>query len=116
MKVIFFNVDDVLNFPGTEAKAPSGRVGVAESGVKYLKDLAKSAQAFLVLIGSWTKDWDFEDSKCSEDGVYLVKKLDRKGLHIMDKTDDINTWLSRHPNVTDYCVLSGLEVAKWIEI
>lgn len=122
MKVIFFNVDNVLNFPESDAIAPSGRKGIAESRLKDLKKLVTESGARIVLIGSWRKDWDFDDSKCSKDGIYLNKKLDRKGLHILDKINDeltdeegVSDWIRRHPNVTDSCVLTDINNTKWVE-
>lgn len=122
MKVIFFNVDNVLNFPESDAIAPSGRKGIAESRVKDFKKLVTDSGARIVLIGSWRKDWNFDDNKCTKDGIYLNKKLDRKGLHILDKIDDeltdeegVSDWIKRHPNVTDSCVLSDINNIKWTE-
>lgn len=122
MKVIFFNVDNVLNFPESDAIAPSGRKGIAESRVKDFKKLVTESGARIVLIGSWRKDWNFDDNKCTKDGIYLNKKLDRKGLHILDKIDDeltdaegVADWIKRHPNVTDSCVLSDINNIKWVE-
>ena len=122
MKVIFFNVDNVLNFSDSDAVAPSGKKGIAEARVKELKKIVNESGARLVLTGSWKKDWDFDDSKCTPDGTYLNKKLDRRGLHILDKTKDelpdeegIADWIRRHPNVTDSCVLVDIENIKWIE-
>ena len=122
MKVIFFNVDNVLNFPESDAEAPSGRKGIAESRVKDLKKLVTDSGARIVLIGEWRKDWNFDDALCTKDGVYLNKKLDRKGLHILDKIKDdlsdeegITDWIHRHPNVTDSCVLTDINNIKWVE-
>ena len=122
MKVIFFNVDNVLNFPESDAVAPSGKKGIAEARVKELNKIVTESGARLVLTGSWKTDWNFDDSKCTPDGVYLNKKLDRKGLHILDKTKDelsdedgCADWIRRHPNVTDSCVLTDIENIKWME-
>ena len=122
MKVIFFEVDGVLNFPDSDAVAPSGAKGVAESKIKSLKSLVQDSGARLVLFGSWRKNWDFDDAKCTSDGVYLNKKLGRRGLHILDKTRDeladqegISDWLNRHPNVTEYCILKDFEDIRWLE-
>ena len=107
MTVLFFKVENVLNYEGTEAKAPSGRLGVATDKVKALREeltkLGPGSQ--LVLYGEWAKDWNFDDSKCTEDGKYLNKKLDRKGLHIMSKTDgSVEDYLSSH-HVDNYFIL-----------
>ena len=122
MKVIFFCVDDVLNFPESDAVAPSGKKGIAESSVKAFKKLVIESGARIVLTGSWRKDWDFDDAKCTEDGKYLNKKLERRGLHILDKIKDdmsdeegCKDWITRHPNVTDSCVLKDINNVKWVE-
>lgn len=122
MKVIFFIVDDVLNFPESDASAPSGRKGIAESRVKEFKKIINESGARIVLIGDWKKDWNFDDAKCTPDGVYLNKKLERKGLHILDKIrddmtdeDGINDWIRRHPNVTESCVLKDINNTHWTE-
>ena len=108
MNVVFFQVDGVLNYPASEAKAPDGSMGVAESKVKELKKTADEHNAKIVLYGGWAKDWDFDDAKCTSKGVYLNKKLDRRGLHILDKVstvEDIPAWLERHSNVEEYIIL-----------
>ena len=113
MKVIFLDVDGVLNFNTTEAIAPNGCMGIADSCVKKLKHIVDETHAFIVLVSSWKQEWNMDFERCLPNGKYLVKKLDRRGLHIMDKTDDhiddrgkgIYEWLKRHPNVTDWVVL-----------
>ena len=122
MKVVFFRVENVLNFDGSDAKAPSGKLGIAESKAKEFKKIITGNGARIVLIGDWRKDWDFNDEKCTPDGVYLNKKLERRGLHILDKIRDdltdeegINDWIQRHPNVTESCVLNDINTIKWTE-
>ena len=87
MTVLFFRVEDVLNFPETEARSPSGRLGVVDRLVKDLKTKLENEPVGtqLVLYGEWADDWDFNEEKCTADGKYLIKKLERRGLHIMDK-------------------------------
>ena len=106
MTVLFFKVEGILNFEGTEAKAPSGKLGVATEKVKLLREklteLGPGAQ--LVLYGEWADDWNFDDDKCTADGKYLNKKLDRKGLHIMSKAKSIEEYLTSH-HVDNYYTL-----------
>ena len=87
MTILFFKVENVLNFPESDAKAPSGKLGVADKLVKELKHKLDEQPigTQLVLYGDWAADWDFDEDKCTEDGKYLIKKLERRGLHIMDK-------------------------------
>ena len=108
MTVLFFRVENVLNFPESEARAPDGRVGVVDDLVKQFKKsfdkMEKGTQ--LVLYGDWAKDWDFDPSKCTETGKYLVRKLKRRGLHIMDKAegyDPVTDYVQRK-HITEYTV------------
>ena len=89
MTVLFFRVEEVLTAPDSEAKAPSGRPGISNSLVKELQTKWKEQPVGtqLVLYGEWAKDWDFDEKKCTPDGLYLAKKLERRGLHIMDKAE-----------------------------
>lgn len=97
MNVLFFSVENVLNFPETEARSPTGRVGVVDRLVKDLKKKLdeQPVGTQLVLYGEWAKDWNFNEEKCTQDGKYLIKKLERRGLHIMDK-------ISSDQTVTEY--------------
>ena len=122
MKVIFFTVDGLLNSPDSDALAPSGAKGVAEAAVKAFKKIVTDSDARIVLTGSWKKEWDFSDAKCTPDGMYLNKKLNRRGLHILDKTRDdmgdqegMMDWLRRHPNVTEHCYLENMDIIEWKE-
>lgn len=113
MKVIFLDVDGVLNFMKTEARAPSGTLGIASAPVKQLRNIVKETGAFIVLTSTWKDDWEFDEEQCKPDGLYLVRKLKREGLHILDKTHDkvddrghgIQDWLKRHPGTDHWVVL-----------
>ena len=104
MTVLFFRVEEVLNFPETEARAPSGRLGIVDRLVKDFKIKLEEEPigTQLVLYGDWAKDWNFDEEKCTEDGKYLIKKLERRGLHIMDKAE------GEEP-ITDYINRKHLE-------
>lgn len=97
MNVLFFRVENVLNFDGSEAKAPDGRLGIVDKKVKELRDTLGNMPpgTQLVLYGEWTNDWDFDDAKCTENGKYLNRKLERRGLHIMDKTDSVMEYIQK---------------------
>lgn len=87
MTVLFIKVDGCLNHPQTDAKAPDGSLGVVNSLVKQLRNDLKTNMepgTQLVLYGDWAKDWNFDEEKCTPRGKYLIKKLDREGLHLMD--------------------------------
>ena len=110
MTVLFFRVEDVLNFPDTEARSPSGRLGIVDRLVKDLKtELEKEPVGTqLVLYGEWADDWNFNEEKCTADGKYLNKKLERRGLHIMEKAtgeDPVMEYITKK-HVDKYRVLA----------
>lgn len=113
MKIIFLDVDGVLNFAMTEARAPSGCLGIASQPLKNLRNIVKATGAYIVLTSTWKQDWDFNEENCPPDGQYLVRRLKREGLHILDKTDDkildrgqgIVDWLTRHKGVESWVAI-----------
>lgn len=110
MTVLFFRVEDVLNFPETEAVSPSGKLGIVDRLVKELKVKLDNQPVGtqLVLYGEWADDWNFDEEKCTPDGKYLIKKLERRGLHIMDKATGedpvMNYLLKKH--IGNYTILA----------
>lgn len=111
MTILFFRVEDVLNFPGSESRAPSGRTGIVDRLVKTLKEKLDEQPigTQLVLYGDWAKDWDFDEKKCTPDGIYLIKKLKRRGMHIMAKTEGengVSDYLNARRDVEHYKVLA----------
>jgi len=113
MKVIFLDVDGVLNFAKSEARSPSGYIGIAEACVKRLRKIVDQTNAKVVLTSTWKKEWSMNLEECTPEGVYLTKKLVRHGIHILSKTTDgivnrgegIHNWLLQHDNVTNWIVL-----------
>lgn len=115
MKIIFLDVDGVLNFESTEARSPTGVFGVASQPLVHLRSIVKATGAFIVLSSTWRREWDREEEGCGVDAKYLVRRLKREGLHIMDKTvgngrgctrgAEIREWLDRHKGVESWVVI-----------
>ena len=113
MKVIFLDIDGVLNYAKTEARAPCGCIGIAEPSVRNLKKIIDKTGAKIVLTSTWKDEWEIDADNCTPMGIYLDKKLKRHGIHILDKTKDhidnrgegIQNWLTRHDHVKDWIVL-----------
>lgn len=121
MKVLFLDIDGVLNFDGTEAKTPSGCDGIVDRLVKKLKSIIDNTNALVVLSSDWKVNWYKSAADITDlpmDGQYLVRKLKRNGVHINSKTDDkfpesyrgaaIMDWISRHNGVDGWCVLDDV--------
>ena len=88
MKIIFLDVDGVLNCAGSTSRAPGGCVGVDDDKVERLRKIVEATGAKIVLTSTWKTFWDKDPSLMEPDGEYLAKKLSRKGIKIRDKTED----------------------------
>ena len=117
MKVIFLDIDGVLNSERYEAsRAEACTDGYIDlSRVKLLADLVNATDAKIVLISSWRVDWNQDPKLCGNDGTYINQCLAKYGLFIMDKTPyfsllsqrkkEILTWLSQHDGQVESFVI-----------
>lgn len=112
-KVIFLDVDGVLNDGATRDRAPGGCVGLSAHMIGNLKKIVDATSAKIVLVSTWKREWSVDPNERTEDGAYLHNSLAAVGIDIADKTIDnvsdrgagIVKWLKAHP-----------EVEKWIVI
>lgn len=112
-KVIFLDIDGVLNDSRTPDRAPAGFIGIDRNKVALLKRIVENTNAIIVLTSTWKSEWERDPSLRSEDGQYLDDMLSEQGLTIYDKTADrvsnrgygINRWLFDHPEVESWVVL-----------
>ena len=114
MRVIFMDVDGVLNYAYTKEFSPgSGCIGVAQEPLEALAELVKRTDATVVLTSTWKRGWSRTPEFRSKDGQYLHDRLLSVGVELFDKTTDkifdrgrgIHEWLSQHPEVTNWVVL-----------
>lgn len=104
MRVIFLDVDGVLNCNSTRQKIPFTEfLGIEDNKVDLLSRLVKECGAVVVLSSSWKRGWDRDAFKCEDYGTYLDLKLGQYGVHIYDKTPDSAGWNRGH------------EIAEWME-
>lgn len=104
MKVIFLDIDGVLNEAGSKSRSPHGFIGVDDDKVAILKQIVDVTGAAIVLSSTWKKGWSANPDEIDDDAVYLNKKLARHGLRIIDKTIDdtwnrgfgVKAWLGTH--------------------
>ena len=116
MKVLFCDVDGVLNNSRTKARSPSGYTGVSDDLIRNLRRIVKETGAVIVLSSDWRLVRD--DPEHGKDYRYLVRKLRFVGhLRIADHTIDISwrwrgheikAYLDDHPQVTEYVILDDL--------
>lgn len=95
MKVIFLDVDGVLNNSNTKALTPGGWMGVSKTLVKRLQRVAAATNAKVVLTSTW-KDAD----KLELD--YLYKKLNFCKPIDFTKENDMRGSYYRGGGIIDY--------------
>ena len=88
MKVIFLDVDGVLNCIYSKSRQ-GNYIGIDDIRVKRLKEIVDKTGAKIVLTSTWKFDWEVTDKESmSEGGWYLDRKMKRQNLTILDKTHD----------------------------
>jgi hypothetical protein len=100
MKIIFLDIDGVLNCQKTTERF-HGFVSIDPKLVKRLNRILKETDAKIVLSSTWRL---FEDNK---------EILEKTGIKYIDVTpsfhglrgEEINDWLSKHPEVDRYVIL-----------
>jgi hypothetical protein len=113
MKVIFLDIDGVLNCQSSESHC-GGLIGIDDKKVIVLSKIVKETDAKIVLCSSWKTFWEKKEKlDQNEMGNYLDRKLKRQRLYIIDKTTDkgsnrgygINKWLEDRDNIESWIVL-----------
>lgn len=112
MKIIFLDIDGVLNCKYSKSRC-GGYIGIDDKKVDRLKEICDNTNAKIVLVSSWKIDWSKNTSECGQLGAYMVKKLAKAHIYIMDKTDDngynrgegIINWLKQRDNTESWIVL-----------
>lgn len=122
-KVIFLDVDGVLNDAATSDRAPGGFIGLSPGMIGNLKKIVDATSARIVLVSTWKSEWSADPAERTKDGEYLHHSLESVGLHIEDKTEDkivdrgtgIVNWLSAHPEVKHWIVLDDDVFGDYLE-
>lgn len=120
MKVVFLDVDGVLNNSRTNSRTPEGFTGISNTLLDRFAHFVKETDAKIVLTSTWKEEWDKNPKMCAPDGAYLARKLRQKGVYILDKTDEsatgmarrgaaIKLYLDSHPEIDDFVVLDDNE-------
>lgn len=88
MKIIFLDVDGVLNCCYTKKRTPNGFIGVEEENIARLRQIVDATGAKIVLVSSWKSMWEKDEAECDIDAVYLNAMLKKHSLYICAKTED----------------------------
>ena len=113
MKVIFLDIDGVLNTPSSESRCGE-YIGIDDEKVEKLKKIVEKTKAEIVLISTWKKYWRKEEKlKPLQDysATYLDEKLAKQGIKAIDKTKDKadGRYLSRGESILEYVCRNNVE-------
>ena len=112
IKVIFLDVDGVLNNDRTTRTTAGGFVFVSGRLVKNLQRIVKETGAKVVLSSDWRYDRD--DPKLNGDFLELEAELQRYGISLYGFTPElrsahrgaeIDAWLKEHSEVVNFVIL-----------
>lgn len=90
MKVIFLDVDGVLNCE-TTTDSVGHYIGIEDGKIRLLAKIVRNTNADIVLTSTWKEFWYREENKKAlQDDLanHLEDKLHTYGLYVLDKTED----------------------------
>lgn len=117
-KVIFLDVDGVLNCHSTKDKC-GGYIGIDDKKVSLLKEIVDATGAIIILVSSWKEWWTNNPrykSTQDEMATYLDEKLAKQGLIIRDKTCDGNSF-RRGKGILRFIEMQkeiGIDIRKYV--
>ena len=113
MKVIFTDIDGVLNEDTTPTRTKSRVIFIDQDKLLRLKRIVDATGAKIVLSSTWRYDRD--DARYNGDFLELQEAFRKVGLGFYDYTPEevtgrkrgieIQDWLGMHPEVDQYIIL-----------
>ena len=120
LKLIFLDIDGVLNFRGTK-DCVGKYLGIDDGKVSLLKEVVDKTDAKIILVSTWNYFWYKDEhlkEKQDEFANHLDEKLAKQGLSIFDKAESLEV-MNRGESVLDYINKlnrKGFEVDKFVII
>ncbi len=124
-RIIFLDIDGVLNSVRYDRERGAEDGNMDESRVALLARLARESGAELVLSSTWRRHWGPTADECDGIGRELNATLARHGLVLSDKTPllprydrprEIREWLERHGDEVASFVILDDEYGGWGEL
>ena len=121
MKVIFLDIDGVLNSFKYDLHRGEGEGNIDITRMPLLKRIVDKTGALIVLSSSWRKYWEKEDN-FDPIGAELDAVFGQFGLEIYDKTPflqigsrahEIMSWLEQHESEVDAFVVIDDAFGGW---
>lgn len=112
MKVIFLDIDGVLNNEKTTITTSTGWDFVEDDKIQILKYILNKTKAKIVLSSTWR--WERDNPQRNQDFCELQNKLKEYNIEFYDYTptllrgrrqDEIFEWLKNHSDIENYIIL-----------
>lgn len=116
MKIIFLDIDGVLNCKSTRERI-DGIYFVEDNKIDFLKEIIECTDAKVVLSSTWRIGWVWMQNNPNyhdKHFIMLRDKLQEHGIELYDKTPimsgehrgrEIDEWLRCHPDVESFVIL-----------
>ena len=117
MKIIFLDIDGVLNSVRYDRQRTIDQGNIDETRLQLIKKLVDSTEARIVLSSSWRKHWEKDISKCDAIGRDINEVFAKYQLAIYDKTEclpsndraeEIRKWLNRQGNIEAFVIFDDI--------
>ncbi len=124
MKIIFLDIDGVLNSVKYDATRTKKDGNIDKTRLVLLKKIVDATDAKIVLTSSWRKHWEKDEDKCDDAGKEINRDFAEYGLEIFDKTaffmsfdraSEIRSWVNSHNNVERFVIIDDIFVG-WGEL
>lgn len=116
MKVLFLDVDGVLNDPYTPRRNPRGNMGVDQDKVEWLRRVIIATGANIVLSSTWRRIDTLREALREQVGpeiharfigcTPILESRDGSGIWVAKvRGDEIQAWLNEHPEVAKFAIV-----------
>ncbi len=115
LKVIFLDIDGVLNSVAYDRVRTSTESNIDVSRLPLLKRIVDTTGAQIVLSSTWREHWEQAEAFCDDIGRELQATFQKAGLSILDKTPvmdsrqrEIMAWIEAHPQLQTFAILDDV--------
>lgn len=111
MKIIFLDVDGVLNYSKCWTRKENQGKGTLiwdKDCISQLNRIVKETGAKIVVTSTWRLYKDHYDAVLNQmniEGEIIDKTVDLRNFDNAERGDEIEAWLSKHPEVEKFVIL-----------
>lgn len=112
MKIIFLDIDGVLNSRQYDLTRGEGDGNIDQSRLPLLKQLTDRTGAKIVLTSTWRIHLGTDETGREMEEVFRqggITLYDKTPEMQNDRTKEISAWLERHPEVTAFVIIDDIK-------